>query len=121
MSFGNVVIGSFSTKGGLLSSRYKQKANFEFFPKHESLSPKLSLSIGLTDEDRGVWFNDPRSLRFDSVVELDRFFVHFLRARYFFMKRVGFVTGTNRFYRLKKDVDLLTLVHKSMFGDFDEV
>jgi len=82
--------------GGLLMPSMKQTACFKFLERDHNKPEKIVLTIGLMSGDK--YTETPRSLRFLSVPEFDRFIVQCIKARLYFMKKKGILTPFNRDY-----------------------
>ena len=95
----NKVLGCFKTKGGLKQPDLTQLARFEYLAPVGDLPAKLSVNIGMV-YDKGGWKENPSSLRFDSLVEAERFLKEVLRAVTFYGVFTGAVTEGNHSWKL---------------------
>lgn len=95
----NKVLGCFRTNGGLKQKDLTQLARFEYLAPVSDLPAKLSVNIGMV-YSQGGWKENPSSLRFDSLVEAERFLKEVLRAVTFYGAYTGVIREANYSWKL---------------------
>ena len=97
--------------GGLIKPSMKQNVSFCFLPAEKDLTAKIVMVFGIMRE--GKYTEKPRSLRFASVAEIDKFIFGAIEARNFYLRKHGAITCFNYGYHyqnfIKEQLPLFTM------------
>lgn len=91
--------------GGLLNPEINQNVSFCYLEAEKDLTAKLIMVFGLMRQ--GSYTEPPRSLRFASVCEIDKFIVGVVKARNDYLRRHKALTSFNYDYQRDKLIKLI--------------
>ena len=93
-------INTLSLGGGLIKPEMRQNINFCYLEPDKELTAKLVMVFGLMRA--GQYTETPRSLRFASVAEIDKFILGVIHARNYYLRQHKALTAFNYDYHYTK-------------------